>query len=827
MKEITSRKRAVLDEKIKKLTEKWETEFRYTCYATYLNEEEKKNWKEQDWKDIQSICEEIEGLHWEKDREYLKRFQAKAFYHNGSLYAEKGDYDQACEFLNKGKDIMEELSLQYIIPEYYIRTYLYLAKSYVEKHHDRNETKKCLKKAEAVLKWMSNTEEGTEQNMVTDSVLQAENSDWDFAPSVRKQLEIELDLQWIIIESNIYDQDRSMGEEIDFTSYTPEHAQKRLEEIRKKLDAFEKKHREERDIDLWIRRQNDTYWSSGGVFCKCLYFSQCESFPIDRKDIKQNSFFGMAFKFFLKGAYSDINNTICTGNIAALLYDYKEKFLTHGQTELPHWMAEGIKKVLPTPSQNSIDSYIRVFLDKTLDTDWNNMFALSLKSMYDRKEKKITYPYLVLHHSTLRRCFKRLDHYLKSWYQDSSKPVLHDGLRKLKTDIVYLYMVVAEYMNGAVYPRDAFKNLTVGHYTKSWVLPKLINKEGDSRIRIQNVKHLNDPSEGALFMKYVNGKMEESAKDKNNLLIRDILKIYDYKQPEKWNQRSSVYMGCFSSRIDQLNMWSRYGEQGKGCCLCIDAAESFDEIASVSLAEISTEDEECRYVLEDNKYPLYMVTYLPNDVGQGLDIAIRYAQGRSQAEKWRLFNNKETIDEDNFVEVTHDMSKEQKRCAEEANWWNMQAKLIGNFKDLMEKLPGILSDIQKGLSALEEQSGSTEMLSEKDMAKLGKEISNTIMIILDQVRFLVKDDSYRDEREYRVIQYSYAPKYEDTGNGIPKLYVDIEKELKYKAVWFGPLTQNYASDSAYVLNLRKKCSRKKEGENWDLEVHKSDIPYCC
>lgn len=101
------------------------------------------------------------------------------------------------------------------------------------------------------------------------------------------------------------------------------------------------------------------------------------------------------------------------------------------------------------------------------------------------------------------------------------------------------------------------------------------------------------------------------------------------------------------------------------------------------------------------------------------------------------------------------------------------------------------------------------------------------MIILDMARFLVKDDAYRDEREYRLIQYSFDPKYADGQKGLPKLYMDVDRELKYEGVIFGPLTQNYASDSAYVLNVRKTSRERREGDSWKLQVSKSDIPYFC
>ena len=96
---------------------------------------------------------------------------------------------------------------------------------------------------------------------------------------------------------------------------------------------------------------------------------------------------------------------------------------------------------------------------------------------------------------------------------------------------------------------------------------------------------------------------------------------------------------------------------------------------------------------------------------------------------------------------------------------------------------------------------------------------------MDLVRFLVKDDSYKDEREYRIIQYSHTPKCEESVDGIPKLYIDIDRDLKYTSVCFGPLNNSFASDAAYIINLRKKVTDKPDGESWGIEVCQSDIPY--
>ena len=111
------------------------------------------------------------------------------------------------------------------------------------------------------------------------------------------------------------------------------------------------------------------------------------------------------------------------------------------------------------------------------------------------------------------------------------------------------------------------------------------------------------------------------------------------------------------------------------------------------------------------------------------------------------------------------------------------------------KLNFILNEIQNDYD---------EISDEFNKDSLKKELLNTIIIIMDLVRFFVKDDSYKDEREYRIIQYYHTPKCEESIDVIPKLYINIDRDLKYTSVCFGPLNNSFASDAAYIINLGKK-----------------------
>lgn len=857
---LIEKKRCLIDEKVKKMEENWKIVFFNARYYTYLSDTERASDIDEKWDTIQNLGRELSTIKWDNDIEYLKKQQAKSNYWLGSIYSEYGQHDHACKFLEKAKELMETYSFIYSMPDCYIHTNLFLIISYIEKHHDWDDINLCYEKIENLL-------EGND----TSNLLELD-------PLIVQRLQIEQNMQKVIIKNERYNMGKDKNEKnttdpSDNSDDPKKSVKSILEYIEQELKKIQLSEDHPafitdsiNDNRQWLLKYTDTYFASKGIYYKNLYFYEKNQIPPkvnDKNPIQK--YFMNAISAFLEGLIHNHKSTICSGNIAALLFECTTVFdskcpdleksqadsfdLTVLKNQISEILMEKQKTENSTQSEivkeiqselqkdNTLQTIIDFFLGITLKADPNNMFALSLKAIHksNTNPKELeTYPYPALRQCSLRRYFKKLDKsfpWEKNSYPTNSKKKILDAsnpdkLESLKMSILELYMIISDYISKAIYPRDQLVNLKVGHYTKSWVLPKLLNSKDSSKLRIQNVKHLNDPSEGALFMGYIKElkeqKEQEDPSDPNpqdETLIQNILQLYDYKQNENCNQKCSVYMGCFSSRTDQLNMWSRYGEQGKGCCLCIDAKASFDDHAPISFGEISEGDDEQKFKLEDSFYPLYMVVYLPGNTKADLYAAAEYAKMRSDAEDKRIkiFENQKRIDE---------FSKESliNEYKQEANWWKYQATLIRKFKDMTETVNENLRKIQSIYDELINKSSQTEPSS---FIKFRKELTNIIMMILDQVRFLVKDEAYRDEREYRVIQFSHTPQYNDTENQIPKLYIDIEKDLVYDSVCFGPLTQNFASDSAFVLNLQRKSALENKKNNHDITVHKSQIPYWC
>ena len=91
---------------------------------------------------------------------------------------------------------------------------------------------------------------------------------------------------------------------------------------------------------------------------------------------------------------------------------------------------------------------------------------------------------------------------------------------------------------------------SIGHYTKIDNLKYLIlpNKLS-GKLRMYNAEYMNDPSEGKSLMKFLSNHT-----------------TFNYDESDK-QEYSKIYLSCFTTEIDNLPMWSIYGNDGQGCCL--------------------------------------------------------------------------------------------------------------------------------------------------------------------------------------------------------------------------------------------------------------------
>lgn len=104
--------------------------YKMHCYYMWdVDEECKKKWDE-----ARRCFDKIKSNEWNEAKDTLNLYKAQAFCYLGTAYKEQGDYDEAVKHLKKARDLVEELSARYLLPECYVRACMGLAKCYMEKH---------------------------------------------------------------------------------------------------------------------------------------------------------------------------------------------------------------------------------------------------------------------------------------------------------------------------------------------------------------------------------------------------------------------------------------------------------------------------------------------------------------------------------------------------------------------------------------------------------------------------------------------------------------------------------------------------------------------
>ena len=839
-------------------------QLKHHSYNVKVYKKEASNLYNLDWQRIIQLLEMIEKTSWSEYADALSSYKAQAYYYVGIVCNERGDYDESYCFLQQAKELIEQHSVQYFLPENYIRICIGLAKCYTEKHSKLSLITDCYYNAQGILNFFSQQHDTEETSLNNQNINSQETASFGLSSgenilttkvynSVSKEQEehfnvrfqkvyLEFALQQAISALDMYGQRR----QLDY-----DQIWKYLKTAHNCLQVLSKKNQDHGDEILyrdWKHKQLLTFLTTEGEYFKKLYFelskiaaSNESIFPkpekdqlvthvetsvteffdtyicmkgcrnpkffyfykelgskTDKSDIKEldldiliDCCFEISFYLYSQTIKLDSNNTICLDNIAALLYEYQNRYSDKNKFLNKLVLNYLPKKYMVCPEDRtlSIADYINIFLKEALKIEPTNMFALNLMaSLFDhtsagnRTINNTANHYNVLRQSSLKKRFQ----YLKNVFNNK----MTGQLIEMEVQLVLLHKSVSKFMNSVIidFSKPEWKSLTVGHYTTLRVLPKLINKEGTSRFRIQNVHHLNDPLEGAVFIEHIRNTLTASEND----LVNSLLEYY--ADEKNGTVRNSVYMGSFTSQLDQLNMWSQYGDGGKGCSMQIDAARSFDSQADISLAEASPNEAFYSYKMDDTKYPLYMVTYLPEKPNTRLDILAEYAESRVRT-------SKKSLDK------------------ADANWWKKQAQLIRELMVFQEELAGILKEMNEILKNIGQEA------TVKTYRNIKSELCNIIMVILDLVRFLIKSDHYRDEREYRIIQHASNPEYDITDNDFPKLYVSLERELFYKKICFGPLIHNFDSLAAYVLNIKKEASAGGQKETWNLEVEQSKISY--
>lgn len=300
------------------------------------------------------------------------------------------------------------------------------------------------------------------------------------------------------------------------------------------------------------------------------------------------------------------------------------------------------------------------------------------------------------------------------------------------------------------------------------------------RLRLWNTVYMNDPYEGETFIQMLKSARESTPDNQKRKLRSDTGRKNSTREATPNNQKSdilaryfpymnnpipnvpgnnagnsdritslspvsNVYITSFSEDNDGIQMWVNYADKAKGVNFILE--EGFFDIYHPS-PHWGTAS-----VYSDKDLPLYRVQYISSSKGN-------------------IFNKTS----DDFCSIDLEKTK-------------VHLNQIYHYMDEMEdRLPNL-----KPLSAIDSRNSA---------------IRGFVADMLNEIRFLFKDPEYKHEKELRLIRCSYIPKIDFTAFEIPRLYIDVEKELRIAEVKLGP---KYSTEEAneIVSWLHSKNNVKK------------------
>lgn len=286
--------------------------------------------------------------------------------------------------------------------------------------------------------------------------------------------------------------------------------------------------------------------------------------------------------------------------------------------------------------------------------------------------------------------------------------------------------------------------LEFGHYTSGKVLQKFLEQKDNKKdkyaietsSRLNNVNYMNDPSEGKVI---------------DQFLGLDVTNQKLSLKPSPW------FLMSLTTAIDQLTMWSQYGDRAEGVCLVLDSGD-FSAVKGSSGAE------------------------------------------------W-LTNKKTIIDTNNEeVESTTQKNRESKDFIYRIGYLSKQ----DNKKLLLKKEYNAHLDVNKINKSLK--------VLKETVIDIDKEsyLYEKVNECLEEIRYLFKSADYSYESELRVLKYmplepnNFKIKIDDKG-AYAKLYIERDNPIQIKEVIFGPKFQN-PENVTPLLYLLDKSIKFRQSE---------------
>ena len=444
--------------------------------------------------------------------------------------------------------------------------------------------------------------------------------------------------------------------------------------------------------------------------------------------------------------------------------------------ELRHTVKQICDILKSIPNVKSFATLVKI-LEKNPDTplDTNNTPSTSLTKILD---KLCFYSNEDLDRKLLIRALN-LDLVINTKYD-----ILKDWIKHYKDDenklnqLIDIYRIVQDikYQLG-LKAKDKNSNLKFGHYTKEKTLQDLLDQDTGNtddtkfsvsgKTRLYNANYMNDPEEGLVI--------EEMLKPSKDEEITSYFEKRNILDPSPW------FLMSFTSKTDDLTMWSQYGDDAQGVCLVLK------------------EDDFSRFTSFNDV--LWRQEAIPLETMNQMDATISYLGS----------DLKTSVDESKKKESTFSANVEEAQPQPEKK--DKVAK--GNI-DYLYRI-AYVKNTGKNFE-LEE----TELFDDNEITKLKESVNNlkqklyervndnddfykeAISNCIEEIRYLFKSVDYKYENELRILRYANLDPSNDKikidkTSGIGRLYVERENSIQIDEVIFGPKFPN----PEYVTPLLK------------------------
>ena len=351
---------------------------------------------------------------------------------------------------------------------------------------------------------------------------------------------------------------------------------------------------------------------------------------------------------------------------------------------------------------------------------------------------------------------------LKAWIEHYGE----DSKKINKLIKIYTLVQQIKYELG-LKAEDKNRKLKFGHYTSGKALQSILGKEDKApfsisgKTRLNNANYMNDPEEG--------------------VILEDILKL------EKRNplEPSSWFLMSFTSKTDDLAMWSQYGNNAEGVCIVLNES---DFARYHSLSDLPW------YQKNSDKQ-------IGHKMNSSIEVQNNTSSNESNKEMTTISNDNTQNSEDKHSTPNND--KDYLYRVAYLHYSNDQfdieeTELFTNEE--VTRLKGLLVDLK---SELRDYKNSEDPFYKKAIADC-----------IEEIRYLFKSVDYKYEEELRILQYAnlrsdndkikidYSPEF-------GKLYLERKENIQIREVVFGPKFPNPEYVTPLLKLLDKEIKYKK------------------